>query len=181
MANCRVSACLLSLSLYLSLIATLYLSPRLATFVLVQLSFPPALFYPQRVVFIHRELANHRLAGRTDQIIREIPSTEAYTDVACGYTVPATRFAFEIIPVDTHARRLIALGFNALYSRTKETAIRSAKRRAAAIYILSGMQRWQLIIESFFNYAYFFMESLLDSRTNFSLIPLNTFQMAFQT
>lgn len=140
MANCRVSACLLSLSLYLSLIAMPYLSPRLATFVLVQLSFPPMLSYPQRVVFIHRELANHRLAGRTDQIIREIPNTDAYTDVARGYTVPATRFAFEIIPVDTHIRRLIALGFNALYSRTKETAIRSANRQAVAISILSEMQ-----------------------------------------
>lgn len=83
----------LSLSLYFSpSAATLYLSLRLTTFVLMRLSFSPSLSYPQRVVSIHRELANHRLAVRYDQIIREIPSAEANTDMARGYVIP-TRFA----------------------------------------------------------------------------------------
>lgn len=91
MANCRVSLYLVSLSLYFSPShsATLYLSLRLATFALMRPSFPPSLSYPQRVVSIHRELANHRLAVRYDQIIREIPSAEADTDMARGHVIPA--------------------------------------------------------------------------------------------
>lgn len=50
--------------------------------------------------------------------------------MARSYTVSETRFAIEIILVDTHARRLIALGFDTLYSRTKEAVIRSTKRQA---------------------------------------------------
>lgn len=58
--------------------------------------------------------------------------------MARGYTVPATRFAIEIILVDTHAQRLIALGFDALYSRTKEAVIRSTKRQAVLHISYSG-------------------------------------------
>lgn len=130
--------------------------------------FPSTPFNPQRVVFIHRELANHRLASRIDQIIREIPSAEAYTNAVRGYTVPATHSAFEIILVDTHAWRLIALGFSVLHSRTEETAIRSGKRQAIVIYL---SQNATLIIDNweFLTHIYFFHGRFIEFASEFLL------------
>lgn len=144
MANCRVSACLLSLSLYLSLIATPYSSPRLPTFVLAQLSFPlrPSIRNESSLSIGSSQITGWRAVPT--KLSRKFRA-EAYTNAARGYTVPATRSAFEIILVNTHARRLIALGFSALHSRTKETAIRSAKRRAIVIYLI---QNATLIIDN---------------------------------
>lgn len=139
MANCRVSPCALSLSFLLSLpyrnallvSSSRNICPRAALF-------PSTLFNPQ-TSRLYPSGARKSQAGGSYR--PNYPGNSerrgVYQRGARLYgTCVHTRSAFEIILVDTHVRRLIALGFNGLHSRTKETAIRSTKRQAIVAHLI---------------------------------------------
>lgn len=146
MANCRVFSCSPSFSLFLPL----YLSPppislsllyRDALLVSSSRDICPRAHEPLSLLRSLLSATLVSLSIRNSQITDcrsaspvklsgKFRSAGAYTDMASGYTRDSLA-AIEIIPVDTHARRLIALGFDAPPSANEATVIRSTKRQTA--------------------------------------------------
>lgn len=146
MANCRVFSCSLSLSSspapyirpsYLSLFLPF---PRAALLVSSSRNICPRARGPLSLLrsLIRNESSLYPSGARKSQtagllLWPNYPGNSGAqgrtpTWRAVIYPVYPRLAAIEIIPVDTHARRLIALGFDAAPSANRAIVIRSAKR-----------------------------------------------------